>query len=184
MTTKEEEIYALQHLGINMTALSTDNIENDNHKLITMRVDTLPFQTSIESPKIAHDKHSTGNLHDLLNGYSVYDDDGQLVDIRKRLSSIDECLEIITNTWNDEEILTKHESDIKHLLNNTDIDELHGIYKNDIYEELYALALKIKQMNFIIRQQEMIYLPVKCLYDVILSMLFMLKLISYILYLT
>lgn len=178
MTTKEEEIYALHHLGINMTTLSTDDIKTDNDKLITMRVDTLPFQTSIESPKIAHDKHSTRNLHDLLNGYSVYDDDGQLVDIKKRLASIDECLEIITNTWNDEEILTKHESDIKHLLNNTDIDALHGIYKNDIYEELYTLALKIKQMNFIIKQQEMIYLPVK--YMVILSMLFMLKLILHI----
>eukprot|EP01084_Bolivina_argentea_P005268 9958_1 len=109
-------------------------------------------------------------LHDLLNGFVENPIIGHVQCIESTdeektiLDCIDECLTCIDKSWNDKIITNKTAKDVHNLLckkSELAINALISYYNDDliIYDELLAMAIKTKEMNFVIKKQQMIYIP-------------------------
>eukprot|EP01083_Nonionella_stella_P075424 205042_1 len=119
--------------------------------------------------------YTVKQFHDLLNGFvqnpklsdiqnlgielNTEDDQNKTI-----LDCLDDVLDCIDKAWDDKTITTKTVEDVPRLLSQQRSlahDALSSYYQDDtiIYDELLAMALKTKEMNFVIKKEKMIYIP-------------------------
>ena len=113
-------------------------------------------------------RYTVKQLYDLLNGFIPNPTLCEIPLIESNnsnktiLDCIDECLLCIIDEWDDLKITTKTSNDVLPLLSKKvpeSNDALFKYYDDIIYDELFAMALKTQEMNFVIKKQKMIYIP-------------------------